>query len=129
MKIDALIKKVISGEFIRFVIVGVIATGIHYGVYFLLNKVLPVNPSYAAGYVISFFCNFYLSSRFTFKRDATVVRGIGFALSHVVNFTLHMVLLNLFIFLGLHKNLAPIPVYAICVPVNYLLVRLVFNRL
>lgn len=124
-----LIRKVLSVEFIRFAIVGVIATGIHYGLYFLLNKIIPVNPAYAIGYITSFFCNFFLSSKFTFKRDATVVRGLGFALSHVVNFTLHMLLLNLFLAIGLHKNLAPVPVYAICIPVNYLLVRLVFNKL
>ena len=45
-------EKVITSEFIRFVIVGLLATAIHYGVYLLLDRVIPANPAYAAGYVI-----------------------------------------------------------------------------
>lgn len=119
----------IGTEFVRFVIVGLIATAIHYGVYYFLDKVISPNPAYAAGYIVSFFCNFYLSSVFTFKKGASVKKGMGFAASHVVNFTMHMVLLNLFLFLGLSEVLAPIPVYCICIPVNFLLVRFVFNKL
>ena len=122
-------KTIISSEFFRFVIVGVIATAIHYGVYLLLDRVIPANPAYAVGYIISFFCNFFLSSRFTFKKKASVKKGVGFGLSHLVNFLLHMLLLNLFLHLGIRESLAPIPVYCICVPVNFLLVRFVFNRL
>ena len=116
-------------EFIRFVIVGIIATAIHYGVYLLLDRIIPANPAYAAGYVLSFFCNFFLTSRFTFRKKANVKKGVGFGLSHLVNFLLHMLLLNLFLHLGIRESLAPIPVYCICVPVNFLLVRFVFNRL
>ena len=116
-------------EFFRFVLVGLLATAIHYGVYRLLDLVIPANPAYAAGYVISFLCNFFLTARFTFKKRATVKKGLGFGLSHLVNFTLHMLLLNLFLFLGLSEAWAPIPVYCICIPVNFLLVRFVFNRL
>ena len=122
-------EKVITSEFIRFVIVGLLATAIHYGVYLLLDRVIPANPAYAAGYVISFFCNFILSSRFTFRKKASVKKGLGFGLSHLVNFLLHMLLLNLFLHLGVRESLAPIPVYCICVPVNFLLVRFVFNKL
>ncbi len=123
------LKTIISSEFFRFVIVGVIATAIHYGVYLLLNRVIPANPAYAAGYIISFLCNFFLSSRFTFRKKASVKKGVGFGVSHLVNFLLHMLLLNLFLHLGIRESLAPIPVYCICVPVNFLLVRFVFNRL
>lgn len=123
------LKSQISAEFIRFAIVGVIATGIHYGIYLLLDCVMPPNPAYAIGYIISFFCNFYLSSRFTFKKKASVKKGVGFGASHLVNFALHMGLLNLFLFLGVGEAWAPIPVYCICVPVNFILVRLVFNKL
>lgn len=125
----SLIKKLISAEFIRFAIVGILATAIHYGVYLLLDLFMPANPAYAGGYVISFFCNFFLSARFTFKKQATVTKGLGFGMSHLINFALHMLLLNLFLHIGLSDALAPIPVYCICIPVNFLLVRFVFNKL
>ena len=123
------IKKTLSAEFIRFAIVGVLATAIHYGVYRLLDLIIPANPAYAAGYVVSFFFNFFMTAHFTFKKKATVKKGVGFGLSHLVNFTLHMLLLNLFLFLGLSDAMAPIPVYCICIPINFLLVRLVFNKI
>lgn len=126
---SALIKTLWNAEFLRFVLVGITATAIHYGIYLLLNRVIPANPAYAIGYAISFICNFFLSSHFTFKKKATLTKGLGFGLSHLVNFLLHMGLLNLFLFLGVRESLAPIPVYCICVPVNFLLVRFVFNRL
>lgn len=114
-------------EFMRFTIVGVISTGIHYGFYYLLNLVMNVNIAYTIGYVIAWCCNFYLSAHFTFKSETSVKRGIGFAISHGINYVLHMVLLNLFLWLGLSETLAPIPVYCIAVPVNFILVRYVFR--
>ena len=124
-----LINRLLSVEFVRFIVVGILATAIHYGVYLLLDLFIPANPAYAIGYIISFLFNFLLSAHFTFRKKATPVKGLGFGLSHLVNFTLHMLLLNFFLYLGFREALAPIPVYCICVPVNYLLVRFVFNKL
>jgi putative flippase GtrA len=39
-----------------------------------------------------------------------------------------MVLLNLFLWLGMSNELAPLPVFAIAIPVNFLLVRFVFKH-
>lgn len=114
-------------EFIRFAIVGVISAGIHYGLYYMLNLVMNVNIAYTIGYVIAWFCNFYLTAHFTFKSETSVKRGIGFAVSHGINYVLHMALLNLFLWLGLSETLAPIPVYSVAVPVNFFLVRYVFR--
>lgn len=111
------------GEIFRFGIVGVIATGIHYGIYLLLNLWLNVNLSYTLGYIISFVCNFYLSNVFTFKTQPTVRKGVGFAFSHAVNYSLQIVLLNIMIFCGIPQKYAPIPVWAISIPLNFILVR------
>ena len=52
-------------EFIRFVMVGVFATALHYGIYFLLQKFINVNIAYTLGYALSFIANFYLTAYFT----------------------------------------------------------------
>lgn len=114
-------------EFVRFAVVGVVATGIHYGIYLILLNFINPTVSYTIGYIISFCVNFILSNVFTFKTRANVKKGIGFIASHVVNYGLHIVLLNLFIYLSFPEKYAPIPVYAIVIPVNFLLVRLVFK--
>ena len=122
-------KKIISryGEFIRFGIVGIMATGIHYGVYLLLNCIMVPWLAYSLGYVVSFLCNFYLSSIFTFKSKASVKKGIGFGVSHGINYLLHITLLSIFLRLGIAENIAPIPVFIIVIPINFLLVRFVFK--
>ncbi|MDN0051666.1 GtrA family protein [Bacteroides caecigallinarum] len=114
-------------EFIRFGIVGVLATGIHYGIYILLNYVMIQWLAYSIGYGISFLCNFYLSSVFTFRSKASIKKGIGFSISHLINYLLHIVLLTIFLKLGFSDEIAPIPVFLIVIPINFLLVRFVFK--
>ena len=114
-------------EFVRFGIVGVFATGLHYGLYYMLNIIMNVNVAYTIGYIVAWFCNFYLSAYFTFKTKPSIKRGVGFALSHGINYVLHMLLLNLFLWMGLSESLAPVPVFGIAIPVNFLLVRYVFT--
>ena len=115
-------------EVIRFGMVGVFATLLHYSIYGVLKRYMNVNIAYTIGYFLSFICNFFLSSYFTFKSEASVKRGIGFIGAHLNNYFLHMILLNLFLFLGVSESLAPIPVYMIAVPVNFILVRWVFKH-
>lgn len=115
-------------QLIRFALVGVFATALHYGIYLLLLNFLSETISYTIGYVISFGCNFILTCLFTFRKEASTKRGIGFGLAHLVNYILHVSLLNLFLWMGISNVYAPIPVFCIAIPVNFLLVRFVFNR-
>ena len=118
------------GEIIRFGIVGVAATLLHYLIYYILLKVgISTGVAFTIGYGLSWLANFWLSAHFTFRKEATAKKGIGFAGSHLINYLLQMVCLKTFIYLGVPDTLAPIPVYAVCIPVNFLLVRLVFNKL
>ena len=111
------------GEVIRFGVVGVLATFIQYAVYWVLIRWLNPSVSMTIGYVVSFAFNFLASTRYTFRVKASARRGAGFALSHGVNYLLQMVTLNLFLWLGFSKQWAPIPMFCVCVPVNFLLVR------
>ena len=119
----------LTREFIRFAIVGVVATGIHYAVYLLFLMWMKVNLAYSLGYVISLGCNLLLTSVFTFRERITWKRSIGFLASHGVNYVLHIVFLNLFLYLGITEQWAPIPVYCIVIPINFILVRTAFKKL
>ena len=116
-------------EIIRFGIVGLIATTIHYGTYLLCQIFISANIAYTIGWMVSLGCNFYLSSRFTFRQHMSTYRAGGFITSHIVNYLLHIGLFNLFLWLGVGQVYAPLLVYCIVVPVNYILVRFVFTRL
>ena len=47
-------------EAIRFCIVGVLATIVHYGLYLLLKPIINVSVAYTIGYAVSFIGNFIL---------------------------------------------------------------------
>ena len=120
--------KKLFGQAIRFCIVGVMAVAIHYAIYLLLKQWMVHVVAFAIGYFISFIANFFMTAKFTFKKDATTKKGVGFLGAHIINFILQTSLLQLFLWLGVNENFAPIPVYCIAVPVNFMLVRFVFRK-
>lgn len=127
------------GEVVRFGIVGATATLLQYFIYWSLLR-LAIHWDVEAGthtlstvamtigYVVSFIYNFIASTRFTFRVKANARRGAGFLFSHVVNYSLQMLTLNLFLLLGIGKQWAPIPMFCVCVPINFLLVRFFLKR-
>lgn len=116
------------GEIVRFGIVGGAATLIQYGIYWVLLHWLAPTVAMTIAYGVSFAFNFVASTRYTFRVKASARRGAGFALSHAVNYALQMLTLNLFILLGVAKQWAPIPMFGVCVPVNFVLVRFFLTR-
>jgi putative flippase GtrA len=114
-------------EFIRFAIVGVIATAIHYGFYYVLQKRMEVNFAYTLAYLVSFVFNFYMTSYFTFRTKPSYGKLFGLGGAHIVNYLMHIALLNLFLYFGMSKTWAPLPVFAIVIPINFILVRFVFK--
>lgn len=121
-------RKKLGGQALRFGMVGVFATALHYGIYYVLQQIINVNVAYTIGYVLSFLANFYLTARFTFRSAPSWSKLTGMGGAHAVNYLLHLALLNLFLWLGVRKEWAPFPVFAIAVPVNFLLVRWVFSE-
>jgi putative flippase GtrA len=115
-------------EILRFGIVGVLSTLIHYGIYWVLQHWIEVNIAYTIGYGLSFLVNYWLSAHFTFRSRVSVKSGVGFSGAHLVNYLLHIVLLNVFLWLGFSNETAPIGVFAIVIPVNFVLVRFVFKH-
>lgn len=117
-------------EFLRFVIVGIGATLIHYGIYLALEHGLHFNYnfSYTCGYLISFIFNFLGSTFFTFKTEANTKNGLKFAGAHMINYFVHMILLNIFIIIGISDNIAPIFVFPIAIIINFFMVRIALKK-
>lgn len=116
-------------QFIRFCIVGTVAAGIHYGIYYVLLRLgTGHNLAYATGYILAFVCNFIATSYFTFRTGPSWGKFAGFAGSHAVNFLLHMALLNLFLWMGMHELIAPIVVMGVAMLVQYTILNFVFRK-
>lgn len=129
------LKQIINGdgrmsEIVRFGMVGGLATVLQYGIYVVfVNAVFHGGKAVVAtliSYAISFVANFFLSSYFTFHKRPNAKRGLGFTLSHLVNMGLQTGFVA--IFKGIvGSTLALLPALAICIPVNYLMVRFAFT--
>jgi len=121
-------KKETLAELVRFGLVGTLSTVLHYAIYWLLQHWVEVNIAYSVGYFLSFLANYLLSARFTFHARVSTRSGVGFSGAHLVNYALHIVLLNLFLWLGFSNEVAPLGVFAVAIPVNFILVRWVFRH-
>lgn len=108
--------------------------------------------AYCIGYGVSFLANYFVSLQWTFKTDGNVGKGLGFAFSHAVNMGMQVGLLHLFLwcglgaamaglmnvllpwavelfpFLGAAETLLLLPIFAIVVPMNFIMVRFFLTR-
>lgn len=115
--------------FIRFCIVGGISTITTYIVYYLLViGNLNATLSYSVGYIVAFIVNYLLTTSFTFRVKASKKNGLGFIVTNIINYLFSTVLLNGFIWFGVEKTWALLPVLMISVPVNYIMVKFVMKR-
>lgn len=114
-------------QIVRFGVVGTISSAIHYGVYCLLLQIVNANIAFTGGYVVALICNYFLTTFFTFRSQPSPTNAVGFSFSHVVNYLLEIGLLNLFLFFNAGKLLAPILVMVIVVPINFLILHLVYR--
>lgn len=115
-------------ELFKFIIVGGVSTLLLYGIYYILLHFINANYSYAIGYLSSMTINYLLTAKFTFNTKVSKRNGLGFVLCHIINCLLQLITLNIVIGIGFSEEKAPIPVFAICVPINFILVRLVMKR-
>lgn len=127
------------GEVVRFGIIGAIATAIQCGVYLgsmpVLAHFFPQIGTHTVAtiantiaYIMSFLFNFWGSTHYTFKVEASAKHGVGFTLSHIINYLLQTLCLNFFMSLGLSKEMAMIPMFCICIPTNFVLVRFFLKK-
>lgn len=122
-----MLKRETYGEMMRFVIVGGVATLLHYVIYWLLLGLMTAGVAYTIGYLISFVYNYIMTTVFTFRSKTSWRNGIGFCMAHAVNYLLHIALLHVYLHFGVPEWIAPLPVYAVAIPVNFLLVRFAFK--
>lgn len=111
---------------IRFGITGTVSSLIHYAAYCVVIIWTGAAAAYTVGYAVGLVCNYVLTTYFTFQRHPSRNNLAGFVGSHILNYVLEIVLLEVFLWMGMGKFLAPVTVMVIVVPINFLLLRYVF---
>lgn len=115
-------------QFVRFFLNGCLSSAIHYVVYYLILSLTDIaNLSYISGYIISFVGNFFLTCYFTFRTPPTIKHFIGFSGSHAINFVLHMILFNFFLWVGINRLIIPILVMGIAMLIQFTILRYIFT--
>ena len=114
-------------RFLRFGLVGVVASAIHYGIYALLLMLdSDVNVAYTTGFLVSLCCNYVLTTYFTFRQRPTRRNVAGFVASHILNYFVEIGLLNLFLWMGVSEWLAPVLDMAVAAFINFLVLQVAY---
>lgn len=87
-----------------------------------------LNLGMTVGYIVSVVCNFYLTTYFTFRSKASVKKAAGFGMSHAINYTLQIALVNLFSFFGADRLVAPILAMGCAMPINFTILHFIYRE-
>ena len=115
------------GQFLRFCINGVLAVGIQYAIYWILMHWIDVNVAFTLGYIVSFCCNFIITSYWTFHSKPSWKKLVGFSSSHIVNYFVQVGFLNLYIWLDIPKSWAGLLAMGSAVPINFCILHFVYK--
>ena len=126
-KIEELLRKKETRQFIRFCIVGATCFLIDAAVYQVVLKFAPYLVALISGYLISLCFNYFLTVYWTFQTQSSVRNLVGIVGAHVFN--LGVVRTGLLLFfvegLGLSAGIAYWPMAVISAITNYLVIRTV----
>ena len=115
-------------QFVRFCANGVLAVAIQYGVYLLLVQWINPFAANTVGYAVSFCVNFIITSYWTFRSRPSWRKLAGFGGSHIVNYVCQQAFLALFLWAGIAKEYAAIMAMGSAVPVNFMILRVIYKK-
>jgi len=115
---------VIVGRILRFGIVGVTNTGTYYGLYLLLQTVLPYLVAHVLAFVLAMIGSYFLNCYFTFRTKPSWKSFALFPLSNLANFVITTVGLYVLVqYAGLDERWAAIPAAAVAIPITFLVAQ------
>lgn len=123
-------RNIIANEFIRFSIVGIIATIVDAAIFYLVGMCAPYQVALVSGYMISLVINYILTVSWTFRTKHSIKSLFGFIAAHLFNlFVVRMGLMYLFVdILLINDRIAYIPTLVISVITNYIIVRYIVKK-
>lgn len=118
-------------QFIRFCIVGVMCTGIDMFTFYIVHSFTNYQVAIVCGYTLSFFINYFLTVFWTFQSRSNIKKLMGMVLTHLFNlFMVRMGLMHLFVnIFSLNENIAYMLTLVISVVSNFIIIKIVVNRL
>ena len=116
------------GQFLRFCINGCLAVAIQYAVYLVLILWMNEFIANTIGYLVSFCCNFIITSYWTFHSRPSFKKLGGFGGSHVINYFIQQGFLALYLWVGVPKEFAALLAMGSAVPINFAMLHFVYKK-
>ncbi|MEK3865997.1 MULTISPECIES: GtrA family protein [Paenibacillus] len=123
-----LLTKLLNKQFLKFVISGGINTLFTYLVYLLLLQVLSYSMSYTISYISGIFLSYYLNTIFVFKEKVTFRKFLKFPVVYLVQYLINLLMLFVLVeYLNLSKQIVPLIVIVVTIPITYTLSKLIIK--
>ena len=112
----------------RFVLVGVLGTGVQYGIYYLLLMVFQrqwpdvgilTSVAFTVGFVVEMVCNYFLTSYYTFRVKPSLKNIGGFLIGRALNYVIQLLFLHTMIWLQISEEWAGIIAIMLAGVINY----------
>lgn len=116
--------KLFKGEFVRFVIVGVVNTGTYYALYLLGLYILEWHylVAHFFGFFLSMIGSFFLNTYFTYKVKPTWMKFFKFPLTQVANTVITTGILYILVdWIHINSSYAPILAMFFTVPITFII--------
>lgn len=113
--------------FARFLLSGVLNTGITYLLYLGFLQIVSYRIAYTAAFVLGIFISYGLNALFVFRAGIAIRSLIRFPLVYLAQYVLGLVLVSILVeFVGIAAWLAPIFAILVTVPLTFVLSRTIF---
>lgn len=114
---------------LRFLIGGLLNTGLTYGLYFLLQKVFFYQIAYMIAYACGIVFSYWFNARIVFRTSLSWTGLMTYPLVYVVQYGCSALLLGIFIErLDIPPALAPLLVLVMMIPLTFFLSRWILRR-
>ncbi len=121
-----LLKRFLTGEFIRFVITGIINTAISWTISTFLFQFINYNLAFIIGYLVSMIVSYFLNCYFTFKTKPSWKNLVKFPLSYIPNFLIQYLFLTIGVqMLQMNKSITLLAAQVIAFPITFLVMKMV----
>ncbi|GGM47801.1 sugar transferase [Longimycelium tulufanense] len=112
----------------RFGLVGVLNTGVYFGLYLLLRLVVPYLVAHVLAFVLAMVGSYFLNCWFTFRIRPTLRKFLLFPLSNLTNFAVQTGGLYLLVdVIGMDERYAPLLAAAAAIPITFLVAQLILT--
>jgi glycosyltransferase involved in cell wall biosynthesis/putative flippase GtrA len=114
----------IPAEFVRYVLAGVVNTGLSYALYLLLLAWFPYHAAYAIAYIVGIGTQFLLHTCFVYFVPPTVARLSGYPLIHLLLYGFGALLLHILVeVFRFDASVAALIVIIASIPIGFVLTR------